>query len=69
MNIFISILKINVQLHSVSNRKFIIWIYFNDEDEFYPEQELKIILQLALEHRLDENGWDNNITLTKYRAF
>ena len=42
------------------------WIYFNDDDEFYTERELKIVSELALGHKLDENGWDKHVTLATY---
>ena len=54
--------------HNISNNRFVLWIYFNDDDEFYGEQELGIILQLATDHKLDENGWDKHVTLTTHRA-
>ena len=29
--------------HNVSNNGFLLWIYFNDDDKFHGEQELRAI--------------------------
>ena len=55
-------------IHNVCDSHFLLWIYYNDDDEFIAHEEFKIILRLAHDYRLEKHGWDCNVRLTIFKA-
>ena len=54
--------------HNISCSYFIMWIYYNDDDDFNAYDELKIILRLSHEHELKKYGWDKNVSLDSFKV-
>ena len=45
--------------HNVSNNRFVLWIYYNNEDMININDEIKIIKDLAGEYKLGEKSWNS----------
>ena len=60
--------KIRSFNHNVSCSHFVIWIYYNKDDDFDPYHELQKILDIAEKHDLKSKGWSDKAILQTYKA-
>ena len=54
--------------HKLSNRHFILWIYFIHDDKFNAEDELKIVKDLSDDHDLKNKSWKKIPDVFVYKA-
>ena len=54
--------------HNVSNKHFILWIYFNIDHNICIEDELKTMRDLAEQHDLKNKGWKELPDVVVYKT-
>ena len=60
--------KIRSFNHNVSCSHFVIWIYYNKDDDIDPYHELQIFLDIANKHDFKNKGWSDKAILQTYKA-
>ena len=53
---------------NVSNRHFVLWVYFNIDDIINVVDQLRTLANLAKEHKLKNKGWNELPDVTVYKA-
>ena len=54
--------------HNVSCSHFVMWVYYNIDDNFDPNHELQIVSDLAESYDIKNKGWNPNPILKTYKA-
>ena len=43
--------------HTIFKESFVIWIYYNIQDDIDVNKEVNVLKRLAYNYKLDEHGW------------